>query len=307
MIVTVAALTVLWKSTPPDCVTNTVPSGAVPTAPVTVTRPVVLIVRFSAAPVAALPVIVLAFTIVAPPVPSVRLLPSASVVAPSVIVPVPAFSVALSVTETAVVPRFIATLVVLIAPAMLFGPAVATNPPVNVVVSPAASPISVVPVLANVEAPPIVFVVPVSDTFCVVPETLIALTVTLLLKTIELPFAPPSVSVCAEPSLTAPENVAVPLLTAVSVAALLRVTLPEKVELWAVLPPIESVLPLLPACTVMFRPTVNAPPVSSAALAVPLVSPSKTAFDELPNAPADPDGALAPTTNVPSLIVVSPV
>ena len=88
--------------------------------------------------------------------------------------------------------------------------------------------------------------------------------------------------------------------------SLFKTILPVKLELWAVLPP-KVAVPLLPACTVIARATIKAPFVNKAAFEVPLVSPNNTALVALPKAPADPDGAFEPTTNVPALIVVVPV
>ena len=102
------------------------------------------------------------------------------------------------------------------------------------------------PVLANVVAPAMVLLVPTSEIFCVVAETLNAFTVTLLARLIVLPLAPSRVSVWLPPPLMTPENVVVPPFTAVNVALLFNVTAPENVELFAVLPPIVAV-PLLPA------------------------------------------------------------
>ena len=85
-----------------------------------------------------------------------------------------------------------------------------------------------------------------------------------------------------------------------------NVTLPEKIELLAPVPPMLMV-PVFPACTVTGRPIVNAPLVNRLALLEPDVLPNKMALEALPNAPFAADGALAPTINVPSLIVVVPV
>src|SRR5689334_17845892 len=103
-----------------------------------------------------------------------------------------------------------------------------------------------------------------------------------------------------------PEKLAVPPAAAVRTTPLLRVMLPTKAEASAVLPP-KVAVPLLPERTVTARPTVYGPPVSRAALALPLVSPNKTALVALPNAPALPEGALLPTTSVPPATVVDPV
>ena len=84
--VTVLAVTVLWKATPPDWVMMMVPMS-VPTAPVTVTAPVVLRVRLLTAP-AAVPVIDPRLMVFAIPVPIVRANPSAKVAVPKVMAPV---------------------------------------------------------------------------------------------------------------------------------------------------------------------------------------------------------------------------
>ena len=67
--VTVVALTVLLNVVPPDCVTVNVPIW-VPTTPLTVTRPVVLIVRFDEPLIG--PVTDASVNAVEPPVPSVK-------------------------------------------------------------------------------------------------------------------------------------------------------------------------------------------------------------------------------------------
>ena len=100
--------------------------------------------------------------------------------------------------------------------------------------------------LLKVTALVMVLPVPVSEIFCVVAETLNALTATSLARLIALPLTPSSVSVCAPASVMVPESVIAPPLAAVSVAFLFNVTAPEKVELCAVFPPIVAV-PLLPA------------------------------------------------------------
>src|ERR1041384_1517105 len=101
------------------------------------------------------------------------------------------------------------------------------------------------------------------------------------------------------------EKVTVPPLAAVKVALLFNTTLPVKLEEAAALPP-NVITPVLPDCTVTARPTVKAPPIKSEASLLPAVSPTSTADDALPSAPALPDGALAPTTKVPAFTVVVP-
>ena len=85
VIATVAALTVLLKVVPPEFVIVIVPMS-VPTAP-TVTAPVVLIVKFDALP-PAVPVTDDKLKVLAMPVPTVKVTPSARVAAPKVIAPV---------------------------------------------------------------------------------------------------------------------------------------------------------------------------------------------------------------------------
>src|ERR1041384_5150260 len=90
------------------------------------------------------------------------------------------------------------------------------------------------------------------------------------------------------------------------VVDLFTVISPLRVEVLSEFPPRVAV-PVLPDCTVMLRPTVNAPLVNSEALALPVVSPTSTAELALPNAPFAPDGASAPTESVPDLTVVVPL
>ena len=157
---TVAALTVLLKVMPPELVMVRVPIS-VPIAPPTVTAPVVLIVKFDADP-PSIPLIddkLIAFAI---PVPMVRVIPSAIVVAPKVMVPVALPpNVLLARTLTAVVPKLIMLVVLLaaIVPARYFVlGAVAVKPLVKVNVPPLAPSVKV-PVLLKVTALVIVPVV----------------------------------------------------------------------------------------------------------------------------------------------------
>jgi len=155
--VTVAASTVLENVVPPDLVTVTVPIS-VPTAPLTVTAPVVLIVKleteFNAVPVTEDKEIG-----VSAPAPTVNVLLSDKVAAPIVICPVDAPPIVESpVIET--VPKVITPV-----PAALTVPlivlelgAVAITPPVNAVVPAKVS----VPELEKVTA------------FVIVPPPLIA-------------------------------------------------------------------------------------------------------------------------------------
>ena len=81
VIATLAALTVLLNVVPPEFVIVIVPMS-VPTAPLTVTAPVLLIVKLEAAP-PSVPVTDLTVIWPGPPLPKVRVTPSASVIAPS--------------------------------------------------------------------------------------------------------------------------------------------------------------------------------------------------------------------------------
>jgi hypothetical protein len=116
---------------PPEFVTVSVPMS-VPMAPLTVTAPVTLNVTFDAVP-EAVPVMLERLTAPEPPVPSVSVTPSASVAAPSVIVPLPAASVVFPATVEAASVR--AVFVVVTFPLSVVEPAVWTSPPVNVSVS----------------------------------------------------------------------------------------------------------------------------------------------------------------------------
>jgi hypothetical protein len=116
---------------PPEFVTVSVPMS-VPIAPLTVTAPVTLNVRFDAVP-EAVPVMLERLTAPEPPVPSVSVTPSASVAAPSVIVPLPAASALFPATVEAASVR--AVFVVVTFPLSVVDPAVWTSPPVNVSVS----------------------------------------------------------------------------------------------------------------------------------------------------------------------------
>ena len=113
---TVAALTVLWKSIPPELVTVTVPMS-VPTAPETVTVPATLKVTFDAVP-DAVPLMLVAETVPFPPVPSIRVTPSASVMAAMVRAADPAFSVELPVKVAGLL-KVIASSDVVTSPAVL--------------------------------------------------------------------------------------------------------------------------------------------------------------------------------------------
>ena len=158
-----AASTVPVKVVPPELVMVSVPIS-VPIVLETVTAPVVLIVRFDTA-FRAVPIIEERLIALAIPVPRVRVTPSASVVAPKVMVPVALPpNVVLARTLIAVVPKLI-TLVVLLAaiiPARYFVlGANAVRPFVNVNVPPLAPKVKV-PVLLKVTALVIVPVVALS-------------------------------------------------------------------------------------------------------------------------------------------------
>ena len=166
------------------------------------------------------------------PVCSVRLLPL-PVTAPRVRSPavVVAFveSVVTLPTETA--PRLSAVLVVLIVPlTVVVEGAVAVRPPVNVLDPPTWPSVSA-PVFAKVVAPPTVLVAPRSRIFCDVAETLSAPAAaeTLLLTSIVLPVAPPSVRVFA-PVMMPPVTLSVSAATVSMLAAPPSVTPPDWVE-----------------------------------------------------------------------------
>ena len=145
--VIVAALTVLENVVPPDRVIVTVPMS-VPTAPLTVTAPVVLIVKLEAVPLA-VPVTEDKLNVFALPVPTVKVTPSAKVAAPNVIFPVDVPpTVEFPETVTPVVPKLITPVpaAVIVQLIVLELGAVAVTPPVNAVVPTKVT----VPVLANV-------------------------------------------------------------------------------------------------------------------------------------------------------------
>ncbi len=156
--VTVVALIAPLKVVPPELVIVTVPIS-VPMVLETVTAPVVLIVRFDTV-LPAVPAIddrLIAFAI---PVPKVNVTPSASVVAPKVMVPVELPpTVVFADTLTGVVPKFSTPLEAAIVPAKVFTlGAVAVKPPVKLKV-PLLAPKVKVPVLLKVTALVIVPVV----------------------------------------------------------------------------------------------------------------------------------------------------
>ncbi len=84
--VAVAAATVLWKVVPPELVMVKSPIS-VPTAPATVTAPVVLMVKLLDVP-DAVPVTAAILIVLAMPVPTVSVTPSSRMALPRVIVPV---------------------------------------------------------------------------------------------------------------------------------------------------------------------------------------------------------------------------
>ena len=165
--VTVLAVTVLWKAIPPDWVMVIVPMS-VPTAPAAVTAPVVLRVRSLTAP-AAVPVIDPRLMVFAIPVPIVRVTPLAKVALPKVIAPVAAPpTVALADTDTGVLlsPKVMVeapTEAATVPPMVTAEGAVATTPLENVVL-PRAAPIVTAPVLLKVVVPAIVLLAPVIAT-----------------------------------------------------------------------------------------------------------------------------------------------
>ena len=147
------------KVVPPELVTVRMPIS-VPIVLETVTAPVVLMVRFEALPLA-VPAIddkLIAFAI---PVPIVRVTPSASVVAPKVMVPVEAPPIdVLELTVTGA-PRLITPVpaALTVPPKLIRLGAVAVTPPVNAVVSPPLPKVTV-PVLAKVVAPAMLLLEP---------------------------------------------------------------------------------------------------------------------------------------------------
>ena len=163
LIVTVLAVTVLWKATPPDWVMVMVPMS-VPTAPATVTAPVVLRVRSLTAP-AAVPVINPRLMVFAIPVPIVRVTPLAKVAFPKVIAPVDVPpTVEIPDTVTGVLPKLITPVpAAVIFPLMsLLEGAVAVTPPVNARVSPPLPKVKA-PVLLKAVIPAIVLFAPVIE------------------------------------------------------------------------------------------------------------------------------------------------
>ena len=164
--VTVAASTVLPKVVPPDWVISTVPIS-VPTAPLTVTAPVVLMVRLEDTP-PAVPVTAARLIGVAAPVPTVSVVLSAIVAVPMVIWPVevpPTVELPPTATPVPASPRVMTPVpaaVTLPLRLMLEG-AVATTPPVKFRVSPLLPRVTV-PVLAKVVAPAMVLLAPVMET-----------------------------------------------------------------------------------------------------------------------------------------------
>ena len=156
-------------------------------------------------------------------------------------------------------------------------------------------PVTLEPIAALIKvapAPlPLLVIVPVLLTLVV--ESVKALLLLLLSVRLALPVTPPV-------------KLKVLPVMAVKVASLFKVIAPVKEEMAAVLLPIVCV-PLLPACTVMARAIVKAPPVKSEALALPEVLPNKIALLALPSAPLVLTAALPPTIKVPPLMVVVPL
>ncbi len=151
------------KVVPPELVIVRIPIS-VPMVLETVTAPVVLIVRFEALPLA-VPAIDDKLIVFAIPVPIVRVTPSASVVAPKVMVPVEAPPIdVLELTVTGA-PRLITPLpaALTVPPKLIRLGAVAVIPPVNAVVSPPLPKVTV-PVLAKVVAPAMLLLEPLIAT-----------------------------------------------------------------------------------------------------------------------------------------------
>ena len=165
VMVVVAAATVLWKVVPPELVMVSVPMS-VPTAPATVTAPVVLRIKLlergEAVPVTAAMLIVLAM-----PVPTVRVTLSSRMALPRVMVPVEA-------PPTAPLPLFTLSgvsespRVMIPAPAAVTVPirliaegAVAIMPPVKLKVSVPTLPKVSEPLLPKVVCPAMVLVAPI--------------------------------------------------------------------------------------------------------------------------------------------------
>src|SRR5579872_3208688 len=107
--------------------------------------------------------------------------------------------------------------------------------------------------------------------------------------------------------LTLPDTLSAPWPGWEMVRALLSVIVPEKVAVPVALVAPRVIRPVLPLRTATGRPTLNAPLITSDAFELPLVLPRFTALEALPRLPAEPDGASAPTSNSPALIVVAPV
>ena len=138
---------------------------SVPTAPLTVTVPVVFNVKLEDEPFN-VPVTEDKLNVFALPVPTVRVTPSAKVAAPKVIAPVDVPpTVESPETVTALVPKLITPVpAAVIVPLIIFElGAVAVTPPVNAVVSP-PFPRVTVPVLEKVVAPAIVLLDPLNTT-----------------------------------------------------------------------------------------------------------------------------------------------
>ena len=142
---------------------------SVPTAPVTMTALVVLMVKLLTVP-AAVPVTAARLIALAMPVPTVRVTLSARVALPRSILPVVAPpTVASAVTETPVLPpprvMVLVPVVAAIVPAMLTEEgAVAVTPSTKVVLSAASLPRVTVPVFRKVVVPAMLLMLPVMAT-----------------------------------------------------------------------------------------------------------------------------------------------
>ena len=146
-----SAPTAPWKVAPPDRVTVIAPMS-VPIAPCTSTAPVTLKVTLeeSATP-PAVPVMEASVTLLEPPVPTVKVVLSAIVVAPRVIAPLPEDKVAL--LETVVAPSVRAVLVVETLPTIVLALLVLDKPPVKVWPPPKVTPLVLSKVVVELMVP----------------------------------------------------------------------------------------------------------------------------------------------------------
>ena len=164
--VTVAASTVLEKVVPPDWVRVTVPIS-VPTAPLIVAAPVVWMVRLEVEPLS-VPVTDERLKVLAIPVPTVKVTPSAKVAAPKVMLPVevpPTVELPPTLIPVSLSPKVMTPVpaAVTIPLRLILLGAVAVTPPVKAMVSLPFPKVSV-PVLEKVTALVIVFDAPLNTT-----------------------------------------------------------------------------------------------------------------------------------------------